>query len=208
MIKCIIFDCDGTLVDSEYLCNLGLEIKLREYGVESSAYEMMRRFRGGKLANILDELEVDHQIRLREDFVSSYRSLVDNLFEQQLQPCAGVSEMLEEIGYPKCIASSGPIEKINKALSITGLSRYFNGNIYSSYRVGSWKPDPGIFLHAARDMGFQPYECAVVEDSPLGIAAAQSAGMFSVLYDPNGIHKTVESTIKIQHMRELKVAIT
>ena len=36
MIKCIIFDCDGTLVDSEYLCNLGLEVKLREYGVEAS----------------------------------------------------------------------------------------------------------------------------------------------------------------------------
>ena len=44
MIKCLIFDCDGTLVDSEFLCNLGLEIKLREYQIEASASEMMKKF--------------------------------------------------------------------------------------------------------------------------------------------------------------------
>ncbi|ROS05531.1 HAD superfamily hydrolase (TIGR01509 family) [Sinobacterium caligoides] len=208
MIKCIIFDCDGTLVNSEYLCNLALEIKLKEYGVESSANEMMQRFRGGKLANILETLENDHQIKLGEDFVPLYRSLVENLFEQKLKPCEGVSEMLQEIALPKCVASSGPIEKINKALSLTGLTEHFIGNIYSSYIVGSWKPDPGIFLHAARDMGFRPDECAVVEDSPLGITAAQSAGMYPVLYDPIGTHKTIEGAHRIEHMEQLKDAIT
>ena len=130
MIKCIIFDCDGTLVDSEYLCNLGLEIKLREYGVEASASEMMKLFRGGKLADILETLESDHQIKFRGDFIPSYRSLVDGLFEQQLQPCEGVNEMLLEIELPKCVASSGPLQKINRALSITGLSNHFNDNIF------------------------------------------------------------------------------
>ena len=208
MIKCIIFDCDGTLVDSEYLCNLGLEIKLREYGIEESASKMMERFRGGKLSNILETLESDHQIKFRDDFIPLYRSLVDDLFERQLQPCEGVNAMLHEIELPKCVASSGPLEKINKALSITNLSKHFKDNIYSSYVIGSWKPDPGIFLHAAGEMGFQPNECAVIEDSPLGITAAKLAGMFSVLYDPSDIHKAVESTCTIQHMEELKSAIT
>jgi len=208
MIKCVIFDCDGTLVDSEYLCNLGLEIKLREYGVEASASEMMERFRGGKLANILEILESDHQVKLGDDFVLSYRSLVDELFEQQLQPCEGVNEMLNEIELPKCVASSGPLQKIGRALSVAGLSHHFNGKIFSSYVIESWKPDPGIFLHAAREMGFQPHECAVVEDSPVGIAAAKSAGMFSVLYDPSGKQESVENTNRIRHMRQLKSAIT
>ena len=106
------------------------------------------------------------------------------------------------------MASSGPLEKINKALSITGLHDYFDGKIYSSYVVGSWKPDPGIFLHAAKDMGVQPNECAVVEDSPLGITAAKAAGMHSILYDPHNIHSEISSMHTIKHMRELSGVIT
>ena len=208
MIKCIIFDCDGTLVDSEYLCNLALEIKLRDYGVESSAIDLMNRFRGGKLATILEAIESEHQIKLKEDFVSSYRSLVDELFEKDLKPCEGVNTALTEIGLPKCVASSGPLEKINKALSVSGLANHFHGKIFSSYVVGSWKPDPGIFLHAAREMGFQPSECAVVEDSLVGISAAKSAGMRPILYDPNNAYDQTKYSHTINHMRELQSAIT
>ena len=208
MIQCIIFDCDGTLVDSEFLCNLGLEIKLRDYGIKASAHEMMARFRGGKLAAILDELKNEHQIEFKEDFVPSYRLLVDRLFDEKLQPCIGVADMLSTISLPKCVASSGPLSKINKALTITGLSGYFNGNIFSSYEVGSWKPDPGLFLHASEAMGYAPENCAVVEDSPVGITAAQRANMRAILYDPLGIHSNIKEVCKIQHMNELQNEIT
>ncbi|WP_017219790.1 HAD-IA family hydrolase [Moritella dasanensis] len=208
MIKCIIFDCDGTLVDSEYLCNFGLQIMLKDYGIESSATEMMEKYRGGELATILQDIESEHQIKLKDNFVTSYRKLVDELFEKELRPCEGVDKALKEVMLPKCVASSGPLEKIKKALSITELSEYFNENIYSSYEVGSWKPDPGIFLHAAKEMGFQPNECAVVEDSPVGISAAKAAGMRPILYDPNNIHSTISSLYTIKHMRELSDAIT
>lgn len=208
MIQCIIFDCDGTLVDSEYLCNLGLEIKLKEYGVNESAYKMMEKFRGGKLTTILESLEEQHKIKLTEDFIRSYRALVESLFEEQLQPCEGVAEMLAEISLPKCVASSGPHNKINKALNFTGLSGYFKGNIFSSYEVRSWKPDPGIFLHAARVMGYSPQNCVVVEDSLVGIAAAQRAEMNPILYDPTGIHPHINGVHKIQHMSELSGVIT
>jgi HAD superfamily hydrolase (TIGR01509 family) len=208
MIKCIIFDCDGTLVDSEYLCNLGLEMMLKKYDIEASAVEMMKRFRGGKLATILKTIESEHRVKLKEDFVSSYRSIVDELFEERLEPCDGVDAALTEIELPKCVASSGPLEKINKALSISGLSRHFNGNIFSSYVVGSWKPDPGLFLHAAKEMGFQSGECAVVEDSSVGIAAAKSAGMQPILYNPNNTYNSDLCPHTIGHMRELRGAIT
>ncbi|MFT5709053.1 MAG: HAD superfamily hydrolase (TIGR01509 family) [Oceanospirillaceae bacterium] len=208
MIKCIIFDCDGTLVDSEYLCNLGLEIKLKDYGIESSAIEMMERFRGGQLASILQTIESEHRITLKDNFVSSYRALVDELFESELAPCEGVATALAELELPKCVASSGPLEKINKALSVSGLLEHFNGRIFSSYEIDSWKPDPGIFLHAAKEMGFHPNECAVVEDSPIGILAADAAGMRAILYDPNDIHDSVSCLHTIKHMRELQRAIT
>jgi beta-phosphoglucomutase-like phosphatase (HAD superfamily) len=65
MIKCIIFDCDGTLVDSEYLCNLGLEMKLREYGIDLSAHEIMEKYLGGKLATTLQAIESEHKMTLK-----------------------------------------------------------------------------------------------------------------------------------------------
>ena len=101
MIKCIIFDCDGTLVDSEYLCNLGLEIMLKDYGIESSATEMMERYRGGKLAEILQDIEAHYQLKFKDNFVTSYRKLVDELFEKSLRPCEGVANALNEIMLPK-----------------------------------------------------------------------------------------------------------
>ena len=204
----MIFDCDGTLVDSEYICNLGLEIKLAEYGVDSSANEMMKRFRGFKLAAILEILQREYQIELEDNFVSSYRDLVDELFHQDLQVCDGVHEMLAEISQSKCVASSGPINKIRSALAITNITHYFNGNLFSSYEIGSWKPDPGIFLHAAKEMGVQPHDCAVIEDSPVGIAAAKTAGMFPVLYDPDNLHISIKGVRRIQHMEQLRSAIT
>ncbi|WP_435234977.1 HAD family hydrolase [Psychromonas sp. PT13] len=208
MIKCIIFDCDGTLVDSEFLCNLALEIKLKDYGVKAYATELVDRFRGVKLTAILKAMETEHHIVLAENFEASYRSLVNELFEARLKACEGVHDMLDElVDYPKCVASSGPLNKINKALSITDLSDYFNDNIYSAHEVKSWKPDPGLFLHAAKAMGFTPDECLVVEDSEVGITAAKSAGMKAILYDPHKIHDPELSQDVIYHMNELKQVI-
>ena len=208
MIKCVIFDCDGTLVDSEYLCNLGLELKLREIGIVESAEDMMVRFQGGKLATILESLETKHNVKFDDSFSLSYRSLVEALFEKELKPCIGVKKAIQQLDFKKCVASSGPINKIEKALSITGLLNYFNGNLFSSYEIGSWKPDPGIFLHAAKMMGFKPDECVVVEDSPVGIEAAKAAGMHAVLYDPNNKHMDLNCTAVINDMMELSDVIT
>jgi len=207
MVQCVIFDCDGTLVDSEFLCNLGLEIKLREYGIEACAKEMMKKFRGAKLATILQKLEKEHQIELENNFISSYRLLVDKLFEERLKPCEGVPEMLAALSLPKCVASSGPLGKINKALTVTGLIGFFINKIFSSYEVGSWKPDPGIFLHAANYMGFSPDQCVVVDDSLIGITAAKSAGMLPLLYDPEGVYSHIKDVCTIQHMSQLHNAI-
>jgi len=125
MVECIIFDCDGTLVDSEYLCFLGLETKLKEYGICLSANKLALKYRGWKLSNIIQETESEYQLQLKNDFVPSYRKLVDELFERNLTPCEGVVDALESIDLPKCVASSGPLEKIQKALLVSGLSKYF-----------------------------------------------------------------------------------
>ena len=208
MIQCVIFDCDGTLVDSEFLCNLALEIKLKDYNVDVDAHDLVKQYRGVKLDLILQAIETEYGITLADDFVPSYRVLVNELFDEKLTPCHGVNDMLTALNLPKCVASSGPLTKITKALTVTGLAHHFNQQIFSAYDIGSWKPDPGIFLYAAKTMGYSPHVCAVVEDSIVGITAAINAGMLPILYDPLDIHPVIEGVHTIKHMNQLQNIIT
>ena len=95
---------------------------------------------------------------------------------------------MDLIPIPKCVASSGPPEKIFQALRVTGLADHFSHRVISSYVVNSWKPDPGLLLYAASRMGFSPGDCAVVDDSALGAQAASSAGMTPFLFDPDSLN--------------------
>jgi beta-phosphoglucomutase-like phosphatase (HAD superfamily) len=69
------------------------------------------------------------------------------------------------------------MSKLTHALGLTKLLEHFEGRIFSAYEVGSWKPDPGLFLHAAQTLGAHPSRCVVVEDSLPGVRAATAAGM-------------------------------
>ncbi len=88
-------------------------------------------------------------------------------------------------------------------MQITGLSGYFGTNIFSSYDIGSWKPEPDLFLHAATTMNLSPAHCAVVEDSDLGVEAAIAAGMHVFHYAPNSAKTRSDRYRSIQQMSEL-----
>ncbi len=204
MIECVIFDCDGTLVDSEVLCNLGLEIKLQELGIKADIQSMVNRFRGWKLANIVDALSIEYSLELDETFITSYRQAIADLFDSQLQPIPNIAQTLANISQPKCVASNAPLEKIKQAVQVTNLEHFFNDNLFSSYAIQSWKPEPDLFLHAAKMMKIEPKNCVVVEDSILGIEAAQRAGMQSFFYQPQGVNLLeTNDTISFQNMLEL-----
>lgn len=202
-MKLVIFDCDGTLVDSEFLCNLALEHQLAELGVKSDANALLAKYRGGKLATIMSSLETQFSISLPVSFEADYRLKVNNLFDEHLVANDGVREVLESLSIPFCIASSAPMAKIERALNVTGLSEFFEGNIFSSYEVGSWKPEPDLFLHAAQAMGIESHECCVVEDSVLGLQAANRAKMKSIYYAPGVTEQNQLGSIQIRHMSEL-----
>ncbi|MGY6275248.1 HAD-IA family hydrolase [Methylomonas sp. MgM2] len=181
---CVIFDLDGTLVDSEALCNQAFLDLLPQLNETVDA--LMLRYRGKKLAAILADIENRLGRKLPEAFEQYYRKRVSELFCSELKPMPGAIEMLDALNLPKCIASSGPMPKIRQSLEISGLASYFGENLFSSYDVGSWKPEPGLFQHAAKAMGFAPAQCAVIEDSDVGIEAAMAAGMRAYRYVHNG----------------------
>jgi HAD superfamily hydrolase (TIGR01509 family) len=88
-----------------------------------------------------------------------------------------VERVLDRIRTPTCVASSSTHERIRLALTTTGLYDRFAGRVFSAQDVAHGKPEPDLFLHAAATLGVRPERCAVIEDSPLGVEAANRAGM-------------------------------
>jgi HAD superfamily hydrolase (TIGR01509 family) len=173
----IIFDSDGVLVDSERIALTVLARAASEEGAAIDVDEALRSFRGVKIADCVREIERRSGRRVRENFIADVRHATALAFDAELKPVDGIHAALAKITVPACVASNGPMSKLTHTLGLTKLLGRFEGRIFSAYEVGSWKPDPGLFLHAAQKLGVHPSRCVVVEDSLSGILAAKAAGM-------------------------------
>ena len=204
--KCIIFDSDGVLVDSETLSAKVFQEMAMELGFELDFETAVERFAGTSMKENLQFIQENIQGPLPVDFEKEFRERTYKVFKTDLKAVNGIADLIEKLGIPFCVASSGPVEKIRLNLGLVNLLDHFENKIYSSYDIGSWKPDPGIFLHAAKRMGFEPEECAVIEDSASGIRAA-IAGGFKVYALANEKKKKTfeqEGAIVFDNMKELE----
>ena len=155
--KCIIFDCDKVLVDTETTFISVLMDMAGSYGAEMEADEAISLFSGRKIAGTIAILEERYGLSFPADFEQSFRARVYEEFKKGVLPMEGVEDLLASLDLPFCVASSGPREKINLNLALTSLDRYFQDErIFSCYDIQSWKPEPDIFIHAAKCMGFTP----------------------------------------------------
>lgn len=196
-VDLVIFDCDGTLVDSETVATEVLVEYLAELGMHLSAADALARFKGRKMADNLEELALMRGAPLPQDFVKLLRARIAPVIHQRLQPIEGALELVKSLKLPFCLASNGPVDEIRLSLGVTGLLPYFEGNIFSAYEVGSWKPEPHLFLHAAETMGFEPSRCAVVEDSLPGVQAGVAAGMQVFALQPEPAEIQLPRRVKI-----------
>jgi HAD superfamily hydrolase (TIGR01509 family) len=176
VIRAVIFDCDGVLVDSEPISNRVLAELLTQEGLPMTAEESVEAFMGRAWKTVPAWAEAQGA-PLPEGFRRRYLDAMFAVFEEELQPVPGVVAALDAISLPNCVASSASIEKMRFTLGHTGLWERFEGRIFSATEVAHGKPAPDLFLHAAASMGWEPAECAVVEDSPAGVEAGLSAGM-------------------------------
>ncbi|WP_335977043.1 HAD family hydrolase [Gaetbulibacter jejuensis] len=174
--KCIIFDCDGVLVDSEPIGNQVLVDMANSYGADIDLDYAFKHFKGGSIYTCRDKIQALVNQPLSQDFIAEYRRRSYSAFKEQIQPVEGVKEVIELLSIPFCVASSGPTEKIRLNLELTGLLPYFEDNIFSCYTIEKWKPEPDVFIWAAKTMGFKPEDCVVIEDSLTGIQAAKAGG--------------------------------
>lgn len=208
-LQYLIFDSDGTLVDSEGLNCEALSEELALVGVAETSEALLARYRGWQFAAETADLESRHRVILDSGFVARFRARAAARFSRDLQPVAGIASALQQLHQPMCVASNGPMEKLQLALSVTGLAPHFAARVFSAYEVGSFKPDPGLFLHAARKMDAAPADCVVIEDSEVGIVAARAAGMRAVFYNPHGLAVEVPpGTLEIVDMVSLVPALS
>ncbi|SHL98469.1 HAD family hydrolase [Flavobacterium chilense] len=185
MIKCIIFDCDGVLVDTEKIGNGIMLSMAAEYGFKMKLEDAYRDFNGRNLKECFLHIENAIGKKLPDNFESEYRKKSFEAFKTQVQPMEGIISFIEKLKIPYGVASSGPVDKIRLNLEVAGLLDKFENKIFSSYQINCWKPDPGIFLHAAKEMGFEVKDCIVIEDSKAGVKAGIQGG-FKVYGFTNG----------------------
>ncbi|MBG7621838.1 HAD-IA family hydrolase [Herbaspirillum sp. AP02] len=200
----VIFDCDGTLVDSEVVAARAWSEYVANYGVSLSAEEALARFRGVSMKWCISHIEQLHGQALPAHFEEELRALMGSLLEQHLQPIGGAVEMLEKLHLPFALASNAPHHKIELCLRVTGLLPHFAGRIFSAYDVQRWKPDPALFLFAAERLGVPPLRCAVVEDSLPGVQAGLAAGMKVIALQEHDVHPELPAgVVVITHLGQL-----
>lgn len=176
--RLIIFDCDGVLVDSESLANRVLSQLFVESGFDISPEDCLRRFVGMSMRSVRAAVETESGRRLPDDFEPRVRALANEVFDRDLQPVRGVSEVLSVLPHARCVASSGSPTRIRRSLATTGLDTYFRDDtLFSAAMVKRGKPAPDLFLHVAETMACAPEQCLVIEDSLLGATAGVAAGM-------------------------------
>ena len=173
----IIFDLDGTLVDSEPIANLVLAEHLARIGLPLTVDEVIRTFVGLSLPSVYALAESRFGVTVPDNFTDALQQETFARFREGLLAVPGVDAALQAIPVAKCVASSSAPDKIALSLDLTGLAHHFGGHVFSAVQVPRGKPFPDLFLFAAGRMGALPVRTAVVEDSLPGVQAGVAAGM-------------------------------
>ena len=198
-VDLIIFDCDGVLIDSELIsCECAMEA-LQALGADINLETVIRRFLGTSRHEMARQM-AEEGYNVSPDFVERLEAAVARAFEQRLRGMAGVRQALASIPLPRCVASNSPLPYIRRALQLARLDDLFGNNLFSASMVSKGKPAPDLFLHAAKAMGVTPEHCLVIEDSAVGVKAANQAHM-PVFWFLGGSHIDLERRpVPLQHV--------
>lgn len=181
MAELIIFDCDGTLVDSETLYNSITSELLTEMGFpEYTTERCIELFAGQSWSTIKGILEDKHGAGIPQDLVQRYIQTANVRMERDLTAAPEAHTVVESLAetHSTCVASNGERGNVIKSLTQTGLITFFDEDrIFTKAQVAQPKPAPDLFWFTAEQMGFATSQCLVIEDSPAGVTAAVAAGM-------------------------------
>tara|TARA_Y100001970_G_C14183807_1_gene831357 strand:- start:368 stop:1030 length:663 start_codon:yes stop_codon:yes gene_type:complete len=178
MIKHLIFDFDGVIIDSELLAARAFLKNLSRKNINYKLHHFAEKYSGNKMVSVTEELSKIHDIGDKKKFLNSVMKTISNLFEEQLKPVKGIKNLLENNCLDRYIGSNSGKKRIMNGLDKVGLSQLFDEKkIYTFEMVKYPKPKPDVFLKIINDNNLKKKEVLVLEDSVVGASAAISANL-------------------------------
>lgn len=185
----VLFDCDGVLVDGEPAAFTLLGEDLAALGHPMTAAEMETRVLGGTLNVVADTLR-GLGVPLPPDWVDDfYGRLYKRLAEGTplIDGIEAVLDVLDAHAIPYAVASNGSARKMEISLGQhPAVYARLKGRLFSGQELGCPKPDPRLWLHAARSVGADPARAVAIDDSPTGCRGAQAAAIRCLGFAPQG----------------------
>ena len=177
MIKNIIFDFDGVIVDSEILVAKAFSKYMQELGIKTNEKEFAN-LAGKKTVEVIDILSEKYSLKDKQKFFDDIMNIASNIYKKELKTVVGVEEFLKKSKHNLYIGSNSMKNRILDGLKRVGLEKYFNPNhIYSFDLVDNPKPHPDIYLKAVNDNDLIIDETIIIEDSVVGVQAGQDANV-------------------------------
>ena len=177
MIKNIIFDFDGVLVDSETIILKAFIKYMQEIEIKTNEKEFANLV-GKPTVEVIDILSEKYSPKDKKKFSDDIMNIASNIYKKELKKIVGVEEFLEKSKHNLYIGSNSMKNRIVDGLKRVGLEKYFNPNhIYSLDLVDNPKPHPDIYLKAVNDNDLIIDETIIIEDSVVGVKAGQDANV-------------------------------
>ena len=177
MIKNIIFDFDGVLVDSEILVAKAFAKYMQNFGIDIDEKEFAS-FAGKKTVQVIDILSKKYSIKDQEKFFRDIMEIASNIYKKELTTVKGAYDFVSNLKFNMFIGSNSMKERIIDGLQRVKLNKYFKPEqVYSFDLVDNPKPDPDVYLKALEDNNLIKTETIIIEDSAVGVMAGVAANV-------------------------------
>lgn len=210
-----IYDCDGTLIDSEGIACSVCADALTGIGVPYTTALFAERYAGKPARETWDHVRKAYGVTLPDGFNERINAEIHRRLDAEVVAVEGAHAAILAVEGLRCVASSTGLTQLRKNLTTSGLIDLFGDHVFSASQVKRGKPAPDVFLLAASQMCADPAETLVIEDTVAGVTAARRAGMRVLGF--TGANHAGEGTagrlldagalVIVAHMRDLPRAV-
>jgi len=209
MIKAIIFDMDGVIINTQKLYDI-YELNLfKKLTNNKWSFKDQLSIQGRSYNEIYKIIQRKYHIKTtKKEYYKKYEIVHGFVYGKECKLISGVINLIEDLyskKYILALASSTSHKYINKVLVKFKLHMYFKEVVSGDDTNGKSKPEPDIFLLTAKKLNLNPKECLVIEDSNNGVTAAKKAGMFCIQFNKLKKKKPPYPDLQITKFKNLSI---